>query len=48
MAYLTALAPRVGENLASSIKGGAPPMEVDEVCLVRIERLAETLVLIPK
>ncbi|KAF2035223.1 alpha/beta-hydrolase [Setomelanomma holmii] len=29
-AYLTAMVPKVGENLATSIKGGAPPMEVGE------------------
>jgi hypothetical protein len=38
IAYITALAPAVGENLVASIasgpSGGAPPMNVDEVRII--------------
>jgi hypothetical protein len=31
LAYLTAVVPNMGENLVTTIAGGAPPMEPDEV-----------------
>jgi hypothetical protein len=31
LAYLTAVVPKVGDNLVATIAGGAPPMEPDEV-----------------
>jgi hypothetical protein len=33
LAYLTAVVPNMGENLVTTIAGGAPPMEPDEVWL---------------
>jgi hypothetical protein len=36
IAYLTAIVPKVGDNLVATIAGGAPAMEVDEVSWLSI------------
>jgi hypothetical protein len=36
IAYLTAIVPKVGDNLVTTIAGGAPAMDIDEVSFVSV------------